>query len=450
MAKTQCKGRRRKTRSKETETIPRYSADGRTKRFSELLIWRSGGLKLTSSTSTTSPRLTSSVTRLTAKEIVMNTWSSWEVTTQILKQDHCGKEKITKQQQVLWCAFNKNKAKVCLMFRCTWGQDSTTQWILPNNSARTGRRTSRHRLHRLTLVKSSTVARVATRRMAKTKVVGKWWAKTTDDSCSHQHQETNVGFVAQVALSSHISLQSCSFISHAAFCKQISRPDNSECRECDWVRVQITPHRTHACALFLVACHISHISSNAPASAQDVWAILCVSPKSCHPHTVSLLGVLEFSAFPPVLSSSTTPPNGDWNQMKPLCSSALGWTVWPSGRSDSKVLHRRRQRPYADQPSDQKERLPVGEWRDNRRLGGFWHSLTFRSTKQKPALGSKHCSNLVEIRFTGSGQRNCCFKSFRAFRGRRDGDLNVVQTLPFEENSQLRKDYPKLKQKWRS
>ena len=26
----------------------------------------------------------------------------------------------------------------------------------------------------------------------------------------------------------------------------------------------------------------------------------------------------------------------DWNQIKPLCSSALGWTVWPSSRSDPK------------------------------------------------------------------------------------------------------------------
>ena len=34
--------------------------------------------------------------------------------------------------------------------------------------------------------------------------------------------------------------------------------------------VQITPHRTHACAHFLVACHTPHNSSNASALAQDV------------------------------------------------------------------------------------------------------------------------------------------------------------------------------------
>ena len=65
--------------------------------------------------------------------------------------------------------------------------------------------------------------------------------------------------------------------------------------------------RTHA-HIFLVACHFSHISSNAHALAQDVWAIQCVSLKSSHPRTMSLLGVPEFSAFPPVLSLSAAPP----------------------------------------------------------------------------------------------------------------------------------------------
>ena len=63
----------------------------------------------------------------------MKTWSSREVTIQIHKQDHCGKYKITKHQQVRWCAFNKNKAKVYLLFRYWWGQDSATHWILQFN-----------------------------------------------------------------------------------------------------------------------------------------------------------------------------------------------------------------------------------------------------------------------------------------------------------------------------
>ena len=109
-----------------------------------------------------------------------------------------------------------------------------------------------------------------------------------------------VSTVAQVALSSQISLQSCTFTSNVVF-SQISRPDI-------WQMVQITPHRTHACAHFPVACYISHISSTAHALAQDVGAILCVSLNSSHPRTMSLLGVPEFSDFPFVLSSSATPP----------------------------------------------------------------------------------------------------------------------------------------------
>ena len=58
MATRPCESRRRKTRN-NVATIPRHWADGRTTRFSDLLSWRSGGLKLTSSSSNTSPRLTS-------------------------------------------------------------------------------------------------------------------------------------------------------------------------------------------------------------------------------------------------------------------------------------------------------------------------------------------------------------------------------------------------------
>ena len=52
------------------------------------------------------------------------------------------------------------------------------------------------------------------------------------------------------------------------------------------------------------------------------------------------------------------------------------------------------------------------EWRDNRRLRGFWPSSTCTS-KQQLAFGSKHCPHFVEIRFfqhreTGSGLRFCC------------------------------------------
>ena len=59
-----------------------------------------------------------------------------------------------------------------------------------------------------------------------------------------------------------------------------------------------------------------------------------LSLTSSHPRTMSLLGVPEFPAFPPVLSSPKTLPTGI--RLTPVRDSALGWTVWPSGRPDSK------------------------------------------------------------------------------------------------------------------
>ena len=85
----------------------------------------------------------------------------------------------------------------------------------------------------------------------------------------------------------------------------------------------------------------------------------------------------------------------DLNQTKPVRDSALGWTVWPSGRSDSKhrlwaqVLRGRQQRAYADQPSVQKEQRQPGEQRDTRRLRGFWpSSSTFRSKQHRDSVAS--------------------------------------------------------------
>ena len=124
-------------------------------------------------------------------------------------------------------------------------------------------------------------------------------------------------------------------------------------------------------------------------------------------------------------------------------------------------------------------------WRMTRgRLSGFWPSSTFRS-RQGPAFGSKHCSNLVETgvrtQLADYDSVASSFSSTRKLaadhepvaiveesvsREKRDRDLNVVQTLkdrqisisswngklnqPFEEKSQLRNDQPKHKQKWRS
>ena len=73
MAKKPCESRRRKTRS-NVATIPRHWADGRTTRYTDLLSWRSGGLKLTSNTSTTSPRLTSPPKKSFSKHDLHEKW----------------------------------------------------------------------------------------------------------------------------------------------------------------------------------------------------------------------------------------------------------------------------------------------------------------------------------------------------------------------------------------
>ena len=97
--------------------------------------------------------------------------------------------------------------------------------------------------------------------------------------------------------------------------------------------VQITPHRTHACAHFFVACHFAQFVQWTCIGSRCLRDSLCVSPKSSHPRTMSLLGVPEFSAFSLVFTSSTTTLTGI---RRNPCATRLWWTVWPSGRSDSK------------------------------------------------------------------------------------------------------------------
>ena len=96
-------------------------------------------------------------------------------------------------------------------------------------------------------------------------------------------------------------------------------------------RVQITPHRTHTRALLLAA----HTTCDS-----HVWlkvlTIHCVFRK-----VISSLVMSFFEcSFDLVSSCLLTVHNHtdatDWNQTEPVCDSALGWTVWPSGRSDSK------------------------------------------------------------------------------------------------------------------
>ena len=89
--------------------------------------------------------------------------------------------------------------------------------------------------------------------------------------------------------------------------------------------VQTAPHRTHACAH--VSRCVSQFIQCTCLGSRCLSNSLCVSPKSSHPRTMSLLGVPEFSAFPLVLTPSTTLLTG----IRPNpCATAL-WGG-PSGR----------------------------------------------------------------------------------------------------------------------
>ena len=127
-----------------------------------------------------------------------------------------------------------------------------------------------------TLGKFSAVARVATRRMARPKVVGEMVSEDNRrfmcTPASGNWQRTNtVSTFDQVALSSHISLQSCTFISHEVFFFFKRLRDQTLANVViATASVQITPPCTHACAHFSCAHNSSHNSSNAHALALDV------------------------------------------------------------------------------------------------------------------------------------------------------------------------------------
>ena len=166
-------------------TIPRYSADGRKAKYTDLLRWRSGGLELTSSTSTTSPRLTSCTKRLTAKDIVIKNmifvrsddpnpkagplWKREDYKTSAsalmcLQQEqgkcvpHIPIQVRTRQHNTLDPTIQEN---------VEWlGQNWQTYFSTPTSSSLSS--WSQNSTWRT----FSTVARVTTRRMARPKVVG--------------------------------------------------------------------------------------------------------------------------------------------------------------------------------------------------------------------------------------------------------------------------------------
>ena len=235
----------------------------------------------------------------------MRTYSSWEISLPIHKQDHCGNRENFKPSANALVSIQQDQGKggvpqIPLHLR-TREQNTldpecpTTLWMFEFELEaaflfifvlRHGLKAQHGGAHNTRKILNS--GESGNQKNGKINSGGtNGQEPSTTGSCSLYQLQGNrlraniVSIVAEVDLSSQFSVQSCTFISHIAgfsfFVNMISRPWH-------WRRgsVQITPHRTHASAHFSRAHHTSHISSNAPALAQGIQAILCVFLKS-HP-----------------------------------------------------------------------------------------------------------------------------------------------------------------------
>ena len=104
--------------------------------------------------------------------------------------------------------------------------------------------------------------------------------------------------------------------------------------------VQTTPHRTHTRALFLAAhARTPDVITRLAQVLDDLF--VCLKSHFITGHVFverSLDPVSTYFLITYCLTDTTycLTDATDWNQIKPLCNSALEWTVWPSGRSDPK------------------------------------------------------------------------------------------------------------------
>ena len=184
--------------------------------------------------------------------------------------------------------------------------------------------------------------------------------------------------------------------------------------------MQITPHRTHACAHFSrCVSHLAHFIQCTCVGSRCL--ILCVSLKSSHPRTMSPLGVPQLSAFPPVMPSSTKPPTALTGIGLNPCATPL-WGG-PSGHLADPTPSTGYEPKFCIDVSSEHAPVHLPSRKISFNLENdatvaasedFDLSSTFTS-KQQPALGSKHCSHLVETRLiglqlqeTGCRLRCCC------------------------------------------
>ena len=102
---------------------------------------------------------------------------------------------------------------------------------------------------------------------------------------------------------------------------------------------QKTPHRTHACAHFSrCVSHFAQATQCTCNGSRYLSDSVCLSKivPSAHHVTPGCSRVLGFpSCLVFVYKAEDT---ADRDQTKPVRDPALGWTVWPSGQSDSKHI----------------------------------------------------------------------------------------------------------------
>ena len=225
-------------------------------------------------------------------------------------------------------------------------------------------------------------------RVARQRMVGSAITTTTSESRTDWYNETST---ERSGLNCCVVLR-CFVLSGSFASRQWQLP---------WTRRGVyrqTPHRTHTRALFLVA----------HACARQMWVHVwlkglticsCFKSQFISGHVsveISLDPISSYFLINYCLTDAT-----DWNQIILLCISVVGWTVWPTGRSDprhrlwAQVLHRCQQRAHADQPSDHKHEFSARV----RRFRGPSFTSTCRSIKQQPAHGSKQSSHFVDTKF---------------------------------------------------
>ena len=146
----------------------------------------------------------------------------------------------------------------------------------------------------------------------------------------------------------------------------------------------------------------------------------CFSCRTFHPMHMHWLKMFE--RFCVSLSNHVTPGCSEFSAfLSCVLHSALGWTVWPSGRSDSKhrlgaqVLHQHQQRAHADQ----KKKPQTGE-SPPQRIFGFLHARAISSRHsvasivptllhQETGGGLRYFWKVIlQHQETGGGPRNCC------------------------------------------